>query len=73
MFRTEDDWRSAIAEYLAGKSQAFAATVAREALGFSYRDMTVERWRRLAGTMKGLGWRSRKQVWTPAEPQPQFI
>jgi hypothetical protein len=71
MFRTEDDWPRAVAEYLKGKTLAASAAIAKGALGRSYHDMRPEDWRRLAAVLKALSWRSREGVWTPTSPAPE--
>jgi len=63
-----DDWRPSVAQYLADKTHVHLATVARQALGFSYGQMDVADWRRLSAIMRSLGWKPHKQVWSRAAP-----
>ncbi len=73
----QDDWRPAVAQYLAGREFATFGVVAREALGRSYGSMSAADWRHLFAAMRSCGWRSRKHAgvttWAPApakgEPQ----
>jgi hypothetical protein len=59
--------RQAVAAVLDGREIAFGAELARQALRKRYDEMRIEDWRRLAGHVLALGWKSSKigktQVW----------
>src|SRR5262249_21026240 len=62
-----DAWKQAVESYLRDKNFACSATISREALGRPYRAMRLDDWRRLAGIILSLGWKSHKvpggRVW----------
>jgi hypothetical protein len=64
--------RQAVAQFLNGKTIAFGAEIAREAIGRSYTQMDRPAWARLAGHVLSCGWRKGRvdghPVWMKPEP-----
>jgi hypothetical protein len=62
-----DDWRPRVASYLETRQFAWGAEIARECLSRRYSEMSLADWRRLAGIVISLGFKSRKiegvQTW----------
>jgi hypothetical protein len=71
---TDTDWRVPVAKALRGRTIAFTAEIAREALGRSYESMSARDWGRLAAAIKAAGYRrghvDRHPVWVAPEASP---